>query len=120
MTPSIRTPRLRAASFAALAVLASAAALAQQTFTPKTIVQWGQGGDRERNMLTQMGVGDLAQGQFGLAVADLNSDNRPEILVLSMAACDNAGCPVTAIQNAGGGKVNRIFSQKLGGRLAIT
>ena len=97
-----------------------ALAQAQQTFTPKAIVQWGQGGDRERAMLTQMGYAQLAPRQFGLSVADLNSDGRPEIIVLSLGACDGAGCPVTALQNAGGGKVQQIFAQKLGGRLAIT
>jgi hypothetical protein len=104
-----------------LAALApSALAQTPQTFTPKTIVQWGQGGDRERGMLTQMGFGQLAQGQFGLSVADLNADNRPEILVLSLGACDNAGCPVVALQSGGQNNVRQIFSQKVAGRLAIT
>jgi hypothetical protein len=98
----------------------SVCAQAQQTFTPKGIVQWGQGGDRERAMLTQMGYGQLAQGQFGLSVADLNADGRPEILVLSMGACDNAGCPVTALQSGGQNDVRQLFSQRVGGRLAIT
>ena len=114
------TYRVARSLLAAFLLVTCTFAYAQQTFTPKAIVQWGQGGDRERAMLTQMGVGDLAQGQFGLSVADLNSDGRPEILVLSMGACDNTGCPVTAIQNAGSGKVNKIFSQRMGGRLAIT
>jgi hypothetical protein len=112
--------RVARSLLAAFSIFAAYGGHAQQIFTSKTIVQWAQGGDRERAMLTQMGVAELAQGQFGLSVADLNADGRPEILVLSMGACDNAGCPVTAIQNAGAGKVNRIFSQHLGGRLAIT
>jgi hypothetical protein len=95
-------------------------AQAQQTFTPKTIVQWGQGGDRERAMLTQMGYAQLAQGQFGLSVADLNSDGRPESSVLSLGACDGAGCPVTALHFAGAGTVPQIFAQKRGGRRAGT
>jgi hypothetical protein len=118
MKPRVRHAR---ALLAGLAVSASGSLVtAQQTFTPKQIVQWAQGGDRERGMLTQMGLPQLAQGQFGLSAADLNGDGRPEILVLSMAACDATGCPVTAIQNAGAGKVNQIFSQRVTGRLAIT
>jgi hypothetical protein len=110
-----------AALVLSLAPLAqSALAQTPQTFTPKTIVQWGQGGDRERGMLTQMGFGQLAQGQFGLSVADLNADNRPEILVLALGACDNAGCPVVALQSGGQNNVRQIFSQKIAGRLAIT
>jgi hypothetical protein len=118
-TPS-RRPRRAFAAWLVVPCLLGAVAEAQQTFTPKGIVQWGQGGDRERAMLTQMGYGQLAQGQFGLSVADLNSDGRPEIIVLSMGACDNAGCPVTALQSVGQNNVRQIFSQKLGGRLAIT
>jgi hypothetical protein len=102
------------------ALVFSLTAFAQQAFTPKGVVQWGQGGDRERGMLTQMGYGQLTQGEFGLSVADLNGDNRPEILVLQRAACDSAGCPITALQSAGPGKVLQLFSQKVPGRLAIT
>ncbi len=103
-TPT-RTARTLLLARGALAVLATliplAPAHAQQTFTPKAIVQWGQGGERERGMLTQMGFAQLAQGQFGLSVADLNADGRPEILVLSLPACDDAGCVVTALQSGG-------------------
>ncbi len=118
MRTSRRSMRVLAASLCLFAPLANT--LAQQTFTPKGIVQWGQGGDRERGMLTQMGFPQLAQGQFGLSVADLNGDGRPEILVTTLSACDKAGCPVVALQSGGQNKVQQIFSQKVAGRLAIT
>lgn len=113
-----RSVPLWAACVAAIAPFATIHA--QQTFTPKTIVQWGQGGERERAMLTQMGLGQLAQGQFGLATADLNADGRPEIIVLGISACDSTGCPVVALKSDGPGKVQPIFAQKVAARLAIT
>ncbi len=118
MPTSSRSLHAFGAAFALLAPFAST--LAQQTFTPKGIVQWGQGGDRERGMLAQMGYARLAQGQFGLSVADLNGDGRPEIIVTTLSACDKAGCPVVALQSGGQNKVAQIFSQKIPGRLAIT
>lgn len=108
-----------------IALLASASplALAQapQTFTPKQIVQFAQGGDKERAGLSRMpGMAELVKGQFGVGAADLNGDGSAEIIVLSLA-CDNAGCPVVALQNNGPGKgVTPVFAQKVGGRLAIT
>jgi hypothetical protein len=118
MNVSFRSALALTLSLAALAPCAFAQA--PQTFTPKSIVQWGQGGDRERGMLTQMGYAQLAQGQFGLSVADLNADGRPEIIVTTLSACDGAGCPVVALQSGGAGKVTQIFAQKVAGRLAIT
>lgn len=100
-----------------LAPLASAQA--QQAFTPKAIVQFAPGGDRERAVLSRMpGLAELIKGQFGLGSADLNGDGKNEIVVVSLA-CDAAGCPVVAIED-NAGRAAPIFARKVPGRLAIT
>ncbi len=101
----------------ALAPLASAQA--QQTFTPKAIVQFAPGGDRERAVLARMpGLAELIKGQFGLGAADLNGDGKNEIVVVSLT-CDATGCPVVVIED-NGGRAAPIFARKVAGRLAIT
>jgi hypothetical protein len=101
-------------AFATL-VLAQAAA----TYTPKAIVQFQQGGDKERGVLGRMpGLADLIKGQFGLGAADLNGDGTNEIVVLSLT-CDGAGCPDVVRQN-NQGRATPIFAQKVAGRLALT
>ncbi|HVY65342.1 MAG TPA: hypothetical protein VHH11_11035 [Gammaproteobacteria bacterium] len=99
------------------ALLATAAHA--QTFTPKAIVQFQQGGDKERATLSRMpGLADLIRGPFGLGAADLNGDGANEIVVLSLT-CDDAGCPVVVLQN-NQGRATPIFARKVAGRLAIT
>jgi len=96
-------------------------ALAQtpQTFTPKAIVQFAPGGDRERAVLSRMpGLAELIKGQFGLGSADLNGDGKNEIVVVSLT-CDTAGCPVVVIED-NAGRAAPIFARKVAGRLAIT
>ena len=109
-----------------LPVLALTSALAQvagaqapQTFTPKAIVQFAQGGDRERAAFARVpALAELVKGQFGLGAADLNNDGTKEIVLLSLT-CDPAGCPVVILQNEGG-NAQPIFAQRMGGRIAIT
>jgi len=97
----------------------SAGAQAPQTFTPKTIVQFAQGGDRERAAFSRMpGLAELVKGPFGVGSQDLNSDGTAELILVSLT-CDGAGCPVVIFQNKGPGNVTPIFAQKLAGRLAI-
>ncbi|MEO8465348.1 MAG: hypothetical protein ABI640_08395 [Gammaproteobacteria bacterium] len=94
-------------------------AQAPQTFTPKAIVQFSPGGDRERAVLSRMpGLAELIKGQFGLGSADLNGDGKAEIVVVSLA-CDGAGCPVVVIED-NAGRAAPIFARKVAGRLAIT
>jgi len=109
-----------------LPVIAIASALAQvagaqapQTFTPKAIVQFAQGGDRERAAFARVpALAELVKGQFGLGAADLNNDGTKEIVLLSLT-CDPAGCPVVILQNEGG-NAQPIFAQRMNGRIAIT
>ena len=96
-----------------------ALAQAPQTFTPKAIVQFAPGGDRERAVLSRMpGLADLIKGQFGLGAADLNGDGKNEIVVASLS-CDATGCPVVVIED-NAGRAAPIFARKVAGRLAIT
>ena len=96
-----------------------ASAQAPQTFTPKAIVQFAPGGDRERAVLSRMpGLAELIKGQFGLGGADLNGDGKNEIVVASLT-CDAAGCPVVVIED-NAGRATPIFARKVAGRLAIT
>jgi hypothetical protein len=96
-----------------------ASAQTPQTFTPKAIVQFAPGGDRERAVLSRMpGLTELIKGQFGLGAADLNGDGKNEIVVVSLA-CDAAGCPVVVIED-NAGRATPIFARKVAGRLAIT
>lgn len=108
------------AGFVTTVLLAPAVgAQTTQTFTPKSIVQFAQGGDRERATLARVpALAPLVQGQFGIGAADFNDDGQNEIVILSLA-CDEAGCPVVVMQNAGG-QPALIFAQKMNGRLAIT
>jgi hypothetical protein len=109
-----------------LAVVGFASALAQvagvqaeQTFTPKAIVQFAQGGDRERAVFSRVpALAELVKGQFGLGAADLNNDGTKEIVLLSLT-CDSAGCPVVILQNEGG-NAQPIFAQRMSGRIAVT
>jgi len=103
----------------ALALAQGAGAQAQQTFTPKAIVQFAQGGDRERAVFSRVpALAELVKGQFGLGAADLNNDGTKEIVLLSLT-CDAAGCPVVVLRNDGG-NATPIFAQKMSGRVAIT
>jgi hypothetical protein len=103
--------------FAATALLASVANA--QTFTPKAIVQFQQGGDKERATLSRMpALAELIKGPFGLGAADLNGDGANEIVLISLT-CDNAGCPVVVLQN-NQGRATPVFARKVAGRLAIT
>ncbi len=96
-----------------------ALAQAPQTFTPKAIVQFAPGGDRERAVLSRMpGLAELIKGQFGLGSADLNGDGKNEIVVASLT-CDATGCPVVVIED-NAGRAMPIFARKVAGRLAIT
>jgi hypothetical protein len=94
-------------------------AQAPQTFTPKAIVQFAQGGDRERALFSRVpALAELVKGQFGLGAADLDNDGTKEIVLLSLT-CDGAGCPVVILQNKGGNAAP-IFAQRMNGRVAIT
>ena len=102
-----------------LALAQFVGAQAQQTFTPKSIVQFAQGGDRERAAFSRIpALAELVKGQFGLGAADLNNDGTQEIVLLSLT-CDSAGCPVVILQNEGG-HATPILVQKMNGRVAIT
>jgi hypothetical protein len=90
-----------------------------QTFTPKAVVQFAPGGDRERAVLARMpGLAELIKGQFGLGAADLNGDGKNEIVVASLT-CDATGCPVVVIED-NAGRATPIFARRVAGRLAIT
>ena len=117
MIASLRRISLEVTLLAALAPLAQA----QQAFTPKQIVQFAPGGDKERAGLSRLpGLADLVKGQFGIGAADLNGDGAAEMIVVSLV-CDDAGCPVVALQSNGPGKgITPIFAQKVAGRLAVT
>jgi hypothetical protein len=119
MTASPRSTALKIALLAALAPLA----LAQtpQTFTPKQIVQFKPGGDKERAGLSRLpGLADVVKGEFGVGAADLDGDGMAEMIVVSLV-CDDAGCPIVALQSNGPGKgITPIFAQKVAGRLAVT
>lgn len=117
MIASLRWISLKVALLTALAPLAQA----QQTFTPKQIVQFAPGGDKERAGLSRLpGLADVVKGQFGIGAADLNGDGAAEMIVVSLV-CDDAGCPVVALQSNGPGKgITPIFAQKVAGRLAVT
>jgi hypothetical protein len=117
MIASLRWISLGVTLLAALAPLAQA----QQTFTPKQIVQFAPGGDKERAGLSRLpGLADVVKGQFGIGAADLNGDGAAEMIVVSLV-CDDAGCPVVALQSNGPGKgITPIFVQKVAGRLAVT
>jgi hypothetical protein len=109
---------LKVAAFAAFAPLALAQA--PQTFTPKQIVQFAPGGDKERAGLSRLpGLADIVKGQFGIGAADLNGDGTAEMIVLSLV-CDNAGCPVVVLQSAPGKVIAPIFVRKVAGRVAVT
>jgi len=102
-----------------LALAMSAGAQTPQSFTPKAIVQFAQGGDRERAMFSRVpALAELVKGQFGLGAADLNNDGTKEIVLLSLT-CDAAGCPVVVLRNEGGNAAP-IFAQRMSGRVAIT
>jgi len=104
---------------ALIAFVPPASAQAPQTFTPKAIVQFAPGGDRERAVLSRMpGLAELIKGQFGLGGADLNGDGKNEIVVVSLT-CDSVGCPVVVIED-NAGRAAPIFARKVAGRLAIT
>ncbi|HVS25546.1 MAG TPA: hypothetical protein VMU03_17605 [Gammaproteobacteria bacterium] len=113
--------RLRCLVVAALSLglAGGVAAQAPQTYTPKAIVQFAQGGDRERALFSRVpALAELVKGQFGLGAADLNADGTKEIVLLSLT-CDAAGCPVVVLQNEGG-NATPIFAQRMNGRVAIT
>jgi hypothetical protein len=102
-----------------LALAQAVGAQAPQSFTPKGIVQFAQGGDRERAVFSRVpALAELVKGQFGLGAADLNNDGTKEIVLLSLT-CDAAGCPVVILRNEGGNAIP-IFAQKMNGRVAIT
>ncbi len=119
MTASPRSTGLKIALLAGLTPLA----LAQtpQSFTPKQIVQFKPGGDKERAGLSRLpGLADVVKGEFGVGAADLNGDGMAEMIVVSLV-CDDAGCPIVALQSNGPGKgITPIFAQKVAGRLAVT
>src|SRR5262245_8432786 len=105
---------LRSAYVSAVLLLAAAcAARAQtpQTFTPKQIVKFAQGGDKQRAAFSKMpGAADIVKGQFGYGAADFDGDGAAELVVVSLE-CDTAGCPVTVLKNEGGGKVTPLLVQ---------
>ena len=103
-----------------LGLAQSVCAQVPQVFTLKTIVQFAQGGDRERAAFSRMpGLAQLVKGPFGVGAQDLNGDGTAELILVSLT-CDGAGCPVVVFQNKGPGNITPIFAQKLTGRLAIT
>ncbi len=66
-------PPLALLVLGSIALAPFASAQTPQTFTPKAIVQFAPGGDRERAVLSRMpGLAELIKGQFGLGAADLN------------------------------------------------
>jgi hypothetical protein len=90
-----------------------------QTFTLKQIVPLTQGGDKERAAFSHLpGLADLVKGQFAIGAVDLNGDNTPEMIVVSLD-CDSAGCPVVVLQSAGN-DIAPIFVRKIAGRVAVT
>jgi hypothetical protein len=96
------------------------AVCAQQTFTPKTIVQFAPGGERERALFARLpGMADIVRGRFGIGAADLNGDGSDEMILVSLV-CDDAGCPVVALQSGGPAGITQLFADRVGGRLAIT
>ncbi|HET7130715.1 MAG TPA: hypothetical protein VFJ95_00650, partial [Gammaproteobacteria bacterium] len=113
--------RLLAPAIAGLAALASSVhAQTPQTFTVKQVLQFAQGGDRERAAFGRVpGLADLVKGQFGVGAADLNADGKPELMLFSLT-CDAAGCPLVVFENKGPGNVVPLLAQKLTGRPAIT
>lgn len=98
----------------------SARAQTPQTFTVKQVVQFAQGGDRERAAFGRVpGLAEIVKGQFGVGGVDLNGDGKPELLLFSLA-CDAAGCPLVVFENKGPGNIAPLLAQKLAGRPAIT
>lgn len=119
LTPMGRAALAATAAGFALLVLDTAFAQAPQSYTPKAIVKFAKGGDRERTVLARVPeLAPLVKGQFGIGSADFDGDGVNEVVILSLS-CDNAGCPVIVMQKKGG-RPSFIFSRKLGGRLALT
>jgi hypothetical protein len=107
------------AAVLSLALAHSAGAQTPQTYTPKGVVQFAEGGDRERAAFSRIpALTELVKGKFGLGAADLNGDGTKEIVLLSLA-CDASGCPVVVLQSEGGNPI-AIFAQRMTGRVAIT
>jgi hypothetical protein len=91
-----------------------------QTFTVKQVVQFAQGGERERAAFSRVpGLAELVKGQFGVGAADLNADGRPELMLFALT-CDAAGCPLIVFENKGPGNIAPLLAQKMTGRPAIT
>ncbi len=120
MTLPPRSTPHRIALLLTIASLAPALAQPPQTFTPKQIVQFAPGGDKERSALSHLpGLADIVKGQFGIGAGDLSGDGSPEMFVVSLV-CDSQGCPVVVLQSVPGGVIAPIFVRKVAGRLAIT